>query len=75
MYIVLSKTTTKTAVIRDVTELSGYLNMVTSTVRRKIKKYNRWEYKDYIIITPDYVQIKSNSGGKREPKERLYDEM
>ena len=50
MYIVLSKTTTQTAVIRDATELAGYLNTTPSKVRRNTKKYNRWEFKDYIII-------------------------
>lgn len=69
MYIVLSKTTTQTAVIRDATELAGYLNTTPSRVRRNTEKGNRWEFKDYIIIIPDYIQIKSNSGGKRTKKE------
>lgn len=70
MYIVLSKTTTQTAVIRNQTELAGYLNKVVSTVRRKLKNVSRWETETFIVIKPDYIQIKSNSGGKRQPKQR-----
>lgn len=69
MYIILSKTTDKTAVIRNQTELAGYINKPVRTVRRQLKDVNRWEVDNFIIIKPDYIQIKSNSGGKRYPKE------
>jgi hypothetical protein len=72
MYIVLSKTSNKTAVIKNQTELAGYLNKVVSTVRRNLKDVSRWETENFIVIKPDYIQIKSNSGGKRYPKEREY---
>lgn len=68
MYILLSKTTTKTAVIKDKTEISGYINVPVRTVRRELNKQDRWEIGDYTIILADYVKVKSNSGGKREPK-------
>lgn len=70
MYIVLSKLNTETAVIRNQTELAGYLNMVVSTVRRNLKKFDRWETNKFTVIKPDYIQIKSNSGGKRTKKEQ-----
>jgi len=65
MYIVLSKTDEKTAVIRNLTEVSGYINKVVSTVRRNLKNFSRYETEKFIVIKPDFVQIKSNSGGKR----------
>lgn len=68
MYIVLSKTTTQTAVIKDQTELAGYLNKVVSTVRRNLKGVSKWETNEFTVIKPDYIQVKSNSGGKRQPK-------
>ena len=68
MYIVLSKTNEKTAVIRNLTEVAGYINKVVSTIRRNLKDVSRWETEKFIVIKPDFVQIKSNSGGKREPK-------
>lgn len=69
MYIVLSKTTTQTAVIKDQTELAGYLNKVVSTVRRNLKGVNKWETNEFIVIKPDFIQVKSNSGGKRQQKD------
>ena len=70
MYIVLSKTTTKTAVIKDKTELAGYINKSISTIKRNLKDVTRWETTNFIVIKPDYIQIKSNSGGKRYPKQQ-----
>jgi len=70
MYIVLSKKSEKTAVIRDKTELAGYINKSVSTIRRNLKGLKRWETKYFTVIIPDYVQIKSNSGGKREIKSK-----
>jgi len=70
MYIVLSKTSAKTAIIKDKTELSSYINKAVSTIRRNLKSLKKWETKDFTIIKPDYVQIKSNSGGKREAKSK-----
>lgn len=69
MYIVLSKISTQTAIIKDQTELSGYLNKSVSTIRRNLKDVSRWETNKFIVIKPDYIQIKSNSGGKRYPKQ------
>ena len=68
MYIVLSKTNEETAVIRNLTEVSGYINKVVSTIRRNLKSVSRYETEKFIVIKPDFVQIKSNSGGKRETK-------
>jgi hypothetical protein len=70
MYIVLSKTSTQTAIIKDQTELAGYLNKGIYTIRRKLKDVNRWETNEFIVIKPSYIQIKSNSGGKRVPKSK-----
>lgn len=68
MYIVLSKTTTKTAIIRNQTELADYLNVCIRKLRKSLSKVERLEIGDFIVIKPDYVQIKSNSGGRREKK-------
>ena len=70
MYIVLSKTNAKTAIIKDKTKLSNYINKAVSTIRRNLKSLKRWETTNFIVIIPDYVQIKSNSGGKREAKSK-----
>lgn len=66
MYIILSKTSNKTAVIKDKTEIAIYINQPIWRVSRNLNKLSRWEVDDYIIITPDYIQSKSNSGGFRE---------
>lgn len=66
MYIILSKTTNKTAVIKDKTEIAGYTNLPIRLVRKELRNNIRWEIGDFIIITPDYIQSKSNSGGFRE---------
>jgi hypothetical protein len=70
MYIVLSKTNAKTAIIKDKTKLSNYINKAVSTIRRNLKGLKRWETTNFIVIIPDYVQIKSDSGGKREAKSK-----
>lgn len=72
MYIILSKSTNKTAVIKDKTEIAGYINQPIRTVRAKLKELDRWEVGDYVVILPDYTQIKSNSGGRRERKREDY---
>lgn len=69
MYIVLSNTTTETAVIRNATELAGYINTTPSRILRNTKSKKRWEFENYTIIVADYVQIKSNSGGVRTKKD------
>ena len=70
MYIVLSKTSEKTAVIRNQTELASYLNLSVRKLRHSLKDVIKLEVGDFIIIKPDYIQIKSNSGGYREKKQR-----
>lgn len=67
MYIILNKLTDKTAVIKEKTEIAGYLNKSISTIRRNLKA-KRWETDTFIVIEADFVQVKSNRGGKREAK-------
>lgn len=69
MYIIITKDLKKTAVIKDKTEIAHYINIPVRTVRRELKNTDRWEIDNYIVISPDYIKIKSNSGGKREKKE------
>ena len=69
MYIVLNKSNNKSAFIRELTELSAYINVATHTIKRALKVNERWEIGDFIIIIPDYVQLKSNRGGFREKKQ------
>ena len=71
MYIILSKTTEKTAVIKDKTEIAGYINQDVRVLRRLMKDKVRIEIGDFIIIEPNYVQSRSNSGGKREKKQEF----
>jgi hypothetical protein len=68
MYIILSNSSNKTAVIKDKTEIAGYIDVPVRTVRKLLKESNRVEIGDYIVIYPDYIQTKSNSGGRREKK-------
>ena len=67
MYIILNKLTNKTAVIKEKTEIAGYLNKSISTIRRNLKA-KRWETDEFIVIKADFVRVKSNRGGKRESK-------
>ena len=68
MYIILNNKTNKTAIIRNQTELAGYINVCIRKLRNSLKDVERLEIGDFIVIKPDYIQIKSNSGGKREKK-------
>lgn len=69
MYIVIDNEKSKYAVIKDITEIAGYINGNVRQLRKLIKESNKVFIKQYTIITPDYVQSKSNSGGIREPKQ------
>ena len=68
MYIVIETTTQKSAIIKDKTELSGYIGVSISTISRK-SNLIKWEYKQYTIYKPEYCQLKSNRGGKRDKKQ------
>jgi len=66
MYIILNKSSEKAAIIKDKTEIAHYIGQPIWKVRRELAKNIRWEIGEYIIITPDYIQSKSNSGGRRD---------
>lgn len=72
MYIVLNNKTQKFAVIKDKTEISGYTNININKLRYQISKNSTVTIDNYTIITPEYVKVKSNSGGKRDKKSSDY---
>lgn len=64
MYIIINKITQESAVIKEKTEVSSYINKSISTIyRNETKKI--WETKEYIIYNPKTIILKSNRGGKR----------
>ncbi len=64
MYIIINKITQESAVIKEKTEVSNYINKSISTIYRNETK-KTWETKEYIIYNPKTILIKSNRGGKR----------
>lgn len=65
MYIIINKITQESAVIKEKTEVSNYINKSISTIYRNESK-KIWETKEYLIYNPKVVILKSNRGGKRE---------
>lgn len=65
MYIVIDKTTNQSAVIKEKTKLSEYINKSIDTITRK-KHLLTWDTTQFLIYNPQIILINSNRGGKRK---------
>lgn len=65
MYIVINKENNESAIIKDKTELSSFINISTKTIQRK-DHLDFWENNFYKVYKPSVVNIKSNRGGNRK---------
>lgn len=68
MYIVVEKTSKKSAIFKEKRALGEYINASVDTIRRK-RGEDYWEWKNFIIYLPSIVKIKSSRGGFRRKKE------
>lgn len=68
MYIVVEKTSKKSAIFKEKRALGEYINASVDTIRRK-RGEDCWEWKNFIIYLPSIVKIKSSRGGFRRKKE------
>jgi hypothetical protein len=62
MYIVIDKTTQNSAIIKEKTTLSNYINVSLSTIYRN-KDVLCWNIGNFIVYKPQTILIKSNRGG------------
>ncbi len=62
MYIIITKETNKSAVIKEKQAVSNYINKSVSTIYRN-NSLLMWETKEFLIYNPQIIQIKSQRGG------------
>lgn len=62
MYIVIDKTTQNSAIIKEKTTLSNYINVSLSTIYRN-KDVLCWNIGNFIVYKPQTILIKSKRGG------------
>jgi hypothetical protein len=64
MYIIIEKSTQKSAVIKEKSKVSTFIGKSRSTILRNDILLSL-ETDKFIIYNPTFIQIKSNRGGKR----------
>lgn len=64
MYIVVEKSSKKSAIFKEKKALGEHINASVDTIRRK-RGQDFWEWKDFFIYVPSKVQMKSTRGGFR----------
>ena len=67
MYIIIEKSTQKSAVIKEKSKVSAYIGKSVSTILRN-DSLLLWETDKFIIYNPSIIQIKSERGGKNNFK-------
>lgn len=67
MYIIIEKSTQKSAVIKEKSKVSAYIGKSVSTIYRN-ERLLSWETDKYIIYNPTLVDINSKRGGKNNFK-------
>lgn len=65
MYIVINKEKKETAIFKEISQLSVYINRHRNTISNNLKLSKWWELDKFTVIKADFTYLKSLRGGKR----------